>query len=453
MSVEIVSLQCPVCGAPFAPTDEKCSYCGSILVLRTDHPKINPSTLNRQVVDKHIAGYRQDLRRDPTDSTAHYGLGVAYFNLGLTDDSVRELEEAARSMPENANIQSQLAVVLKQALDEGRPGAAAKLRDRIEYTLRLDPDNYDALLLKAETDPNLSDLESLELLEKAYTAHPGRTSARLVAALTHVARSNRNRGTDTELDLLRRASSIDGKNGGKALYNAVLQRAQKLSNSDPAADVREPMRAAKALELWDELFELDTTRARIELGQYLLSGQDWSKTELKRLRALIENPAAAVGESRSSGSPSLSTTDSVGIGQYLKAIAVGLLKALGILIAIFILFALVSNIDGVSAIVAVAFGLMLLVLPVLMPIKEVRKLQRSARGTASTGPTSSTPFVHATPVSSERQHYNEMLEMLKSAFAARWNRQSVERIKFDPSRSGVRGERERQKIFLASLSK
>jgi tetratricopeptide (TPR) repeat protein len=453
MSVDIVSLQCPVCGAPFAPTDEKCSYCGSILVLRTDHPKINPSTLNRQVVDKHIAEYRQDLRQDPTDSTAHYGLGVAYFNLGLTDDSVRELEEAARSMPENANIQSQLAVVLKQALDEGRPGAAGKLRDRIEYTLRLDPDNYDALLLKAETDPDLSDMESLELLEKAYQAHPGRTSARLVAALTHVARSNRNRGTETELDLLRRASSIDGTAGRKALYTAVLQQAQILSNSDPTADVREPLRAAKAVELWEELFGLDSTRAPTDLGQYLLSGQDWGKSERKRLRVLIENPSASTGAPPANTPMPGSTGRSVSVGQCIKAIAVGLLKALGILIAIFILFAFVSNVDGVSTIVALAFGLMLLVLPVLMPIKEVRKLQRSVSSSSPVTTAASIPSVQSAPASAERHHYNEMLEMLKSAFAARWKRQSADRINTDPSRSGVRGERERQKIFLASLSK
>jgi hypothetical protein len=150
MAASIVSLKCPVCGAPFQPDSDRCSYCGSILVLKTDHPRIDPRLLNKAVVDEHIAEYRRTLRTDPHDETAHYGLGVAYFNLGLIEDSVRELTEAARLMPENPNIQVQLAVALREAARRGDTAAKRQVVYRVDTALHLDPNNVEALLLKAE---------------------------------------------------------------------------------------------------------------------------------------------------------------------------------------------------------------------------------------------------------------------------------------------------------------
>lgn len=98
---DITVLSCPVCGAPFNPNDPRCTYCGSVVVIRTDHPRIDPKLLNKAVVDEHIAKYRRSVRQDANDETAHYGLGVAYFNLGLLDEAAAELTEAARLMPEN----------------------------------------------------------------------------------------------------------------------------------------------------------------------------------------------------------------------------------------------------------------------------------------------------------------------------------------------------------------
>ena len=453
MSVDIVSLQCPVCGAPFSPNDEKCGYCGSILVLRTDHPKISPSTLNRQVVDKHIVEYRQTLKRDHADSTAHYGLGVAYFNLGLTDDSVRELEEAARLMPENPNIQSQLAVVLKQSLDDKRPGAADKLRDRIEYTLRLDPDNYDALLLKAETDSKLSRLEAFELLEKAHNAHPDRPSDRLIAALSQMVMSERYLG-DREFDLLKRMASIDNPTARKPLFTAILRTAKMLSESAPVADMGNPGRAAKALDLWKELFTVDNAGAGSELGKYLLLLPDISKSDLKKVRTLLDNqatnkPLASVSKPRPAAPHKVA-----GVSKYIKAILVGLLKAVGILIATILLVAyFVIDLEVIGTIAAAVSILLVFVLPVLLPILEVRKMKpRTVRNLPA--PPLKTPEPPKAEFSSfGSQQYTELISILKGYFTQRWKRQSVLRITTDSSNSGVRGERARNKAFLASMSK
>jgi len=87
----VVTLSCPVCGAPLRPESTTCRYCGSTIFISTNHPRINPLSLNKAVIDENIAKFRSSLRRDPNDETAYYGLGVAYFNLGLMEDAIAAL--------------------------------------------------------------------------------------------------------------------------------------------------------------------------------------------------------------------------------------------------------------------------------------------------------------------------------------------------------------------------
>lgn len=142
-------LSCPVCGAPLAPEPSRCDYCGSVVVIHTDHPRINPHQLNRAVIDEHIARYRTAVRRDSNDETAHYGLGVAYFNLGLLEEAAEELTRSARLMPENPHIQTQLAVVYADLAKAGKRGAEQSAWDRVNRALLLRPTLTEALLLKA----------------------------------------------------------------------------------------------------------------------------------------------------------------------------------------------------------------------------------------------------------------------------------------------------------------
>lgn len=128
----------------------RCDYCGSIVVIQTDHPRLDPRLLNKAVVDEHIAKFRMAVRRDPNDETAHYGLGVAYFNLGLLDESADELAQAARLMPENPHIQTQLAVVYADLARARKPNAEDLAWDRLNRALLLRPDFGEALRLKAD---------------------------------------------------------------------------------------------------------------------------------------------------------------------------------------------------------------------------------------------------------------------------------------------------------------
>lgn len=181
---QLVALTCPVCGAPFPPEGDRCGYCGSIVVLKTDHPRIDPRRLNKLVIDEHIADYRRAVRANTNDETAHYGLGVAYFNLGLIDEAVDELSRAARLMPENPNIQAQLAVALRESARRGNSDAARQMHRRIETALHLDPRHTEALMLKGQVLLDDEDYAgAVAAFRELDAADAGRSHPKLVEAL------------------------------------------------------------------------------------------------------------------------------------------------------------------------------------------------------------------------------------------------------------------------------
>ncbi|MCC6314795.1 MAG: tetratricopeptide repeat protein, partial [Thermomicrobiales bacterium] len=111
MAAEIIALVCPVCGAPLQKDSSECVYCGSLVAIRADSVRSHPAKLKHSVIQASIESYRATIDRDPSDETAHYGLGLAYFNLGLVNEAADELTQAARLTPENPSIQTQLAIV------------------------------------------------------------------------------------------------------------------------------------------------------------------------------------------------------------------------------------------------------------------------------------------------------------------------------------------------------
>lgn len=147
---QIMALDCPVCGAPLKPGDEKCGFCGSYIFIKTDLPRLDRHTLNQAVIQEHITDFRRRIRSNQYDEEAHYGLGVAYFSLGLTDEAVDELSQAARLMPENPHIQAQLAVALRNSFRAGNQAAEQQMHTRIQSALLLDPNHVEAAMLKTE---------------------------------------------------------------------------------------------------------------------------------------------------------------------------------------------------------------------------------------------------------------------------------------------------------------
>ena len=169
----LTALSCPVCGGPFHDWTDRCQWCGSLVVIQSDHPRIDPGTLNQTVIDESIRGFRHLLRTNPNDEAALYGLGVAYFNLGLLEDSVTQLVEAARLTPENIYIQTQLAVVYIDLAARGHPSALQHARDRIQRALLLRPNHTEALIVSASIARATGDLSTaVELWRRIASTAP-----------------------------------------------------------------------------------------------------------------------------------------------------------------------------------------------------------------------------------------------------------------------------------------
>jgi hypothetical protein len=172
--VPVVSaLACPVCSAPIPPTASRCDYCGAWVVIAVDHPAIDPASIDRARIDEHIARFRAALARNPADASAHFGLGIAYFNLGLPHEAAAELTEAARLTPENPAIHVMLGVVQADLADLGVAGATSLAAERARRALVLDPRHAGARLLQARlADRAGDDATFLERLRDARIADP-----------------------------------------------------------------------------------------------------------------------------------------------------------------------------------------------------------------------------------------------------------------------------------------
>lgn len=187
MSV-VVALTCPVCGGPVSNSSEQCEFCGSYIFIKSDLPKLSPANLNRKVIQDQIKELRARFRSNTFDEEAKYGLGVAYYSLGLLSDAARELTEASILMPENPHIHSQLAVVMRDQFREGDESILPAMRERINTALKLDPDHVESLSL----------LYSLEVSD-GQTAMAKRTLDRLESISPKKAR-------EVRVELLKRRS-------------------------------------------------------------------------------------------------------------------------------------------------------------------------------------------------------------------------------------------------------
>lgn len=204
----VIALSCPVCGAPLDLHVDRCSYCRSIIVLKTERTRIDPNSLNRAVIDENILEFRKAVRKDPYDEAAHYGLGLAYFNLGLLTEAADQLSHAAQLMPENPDIHIQLALVFKEIFDKGETTAKDQMVERLKKTLLLDPKHTEGIMLKADLFERAGKYSSaIDCLLQLDPAKDGRISvkARNLYSLIYQQLLK----TNTELDLRKFWDSMD----------------------------------------------------------------------------------------------------------------------------------------------------------------------------------------------------------------------------------------------------
>lgn len=174
---EIMALACPVCAAPLPGRDaEQCQYCGSIVFIKPDLPQLSTANLNRSVINQHIAQFRQRIRTNSYDEEAHYGLGVAYYNLGLTDSAIDELTKAANLMPENVDIRYQLATVYFESDD---PSHRAQAKRHISTILTLKPGHEESIRMMAHTLLGEGDIHGARRLANQLSSPDRDLSARI----------------------------------------------------------------------------------------------------------------------------------------------------------------------------------------------------------------------------------------------------------------------------------
>ena len=230
----VEAVRCPVCSAPLSELATRCGYCGSFVAIRADHPGLDPALLNGDVVQGRIEELRRRVRRDRHDVDAHHGLGVAYFGLGLLEDAARELEAVARLTPENARIQTQLAVVQADLAAAGKRGAEREALERVGLALRLDPDEPEALLLKARLLAARGEWrEAVETLDQAVAAGRGEVDGRAALLLMSIAAPMARRGQWLDAALLWRQAVAADPEAAREPLTAILRTHQQTVLSRP----------------------------------------------------------------------------------------------------------------------------------------------------------------------------------------------------------------------------
>lgn len=236
---ELMVLKCPVCGAPLSPGDTQCTFCGSAIFIKADAPTLNLKHLNQTVIQEHIADFRARIRKDRYDVEAHYGLGVAYYNLGLGDEAIEELTQAAKLMPENADVQTQLAVVLFRAVEAGKQSAEQPMKERLAKALTLDPTNVEAILLRADIVRRRGDYEqALRILEPAVHRDPQRVNAKRIEILSALAdQASQTGDTETFSRTIQELRTTGHEEQARELLMTAIQRQRALLGEAQATPV------------------------------------------------------------------------------------------------------------------------------------------------------------------------------------------------------------------------
>lgn len=151
------------------------------------------------VADQEIVRWREELRRDPENTSARVSLGYAYQQAGRFDKAVDEYETVLKTDERNTAALYNLGVVyLSLGVDDR---AEKALWDTLEVApdhvlaaralgeLYLEREQYRSLLRAVrpvvETQPEIADLQYLTGVGYEYTGHPDWAIARYRLALEY----------------------------------------------------------------------------------------------------------------------------------------------------------------------------------------------------------------------------------------------------------------------------
>jgi tetratricopeptide (TPR) repeat protein len=95
----LTTLHCPNCGAPVDSNDQRCDYCGSLLLVSQPAELALPAIAQAQEI---AAQMRERLALNPYDGDAYYQLGLATFTLGRYDQAQNAFAQAQHYLPGSA---------------------------------------------------------------------------------------------------------------------------------------------------------------------------------------------------------------------------------------------------------------------------------------------------------------------------------------------------------------
>ncbi len=143
----------------------------------------------------------------------------------VMEAAIDELQKACSLTPENPHIHTQLAVAWREEARTGNTRAAEEMRDHIQYALRLDPNNVEALLLASEQAAADHDIESaVAFSEQAWTLEPDRARQLHEQNLSEWIRWKVDRGDATAADIQRIERVSPGLAASERAWARGIQR-------------------------------------------------------------------------------------------------------------------------------------------------------------------------------------------------------------------------------------
>ena len=344
------------------------------MFIRPHLPRLDHHNLNQGVVQDRINQFRTRVRKDHYDVEAHYGLGVAYFSLGLTDEAITQLKDAATLTPENPDIQTQLAVVLFKAYEAGDHAVGGELDRRIDRALLLAPDNLDALFVRSHFLRDQGRYqEAVDCLNPVYSRWPREVAPNLNTALGKLG--------DWQL--------MQGK------WDGLPQTWEQLARVSPDT--------ASALIL----------RFLTEWEKYMPSSVKVKRSvsNVVQVPVVLEDPVPAVAQEPASSEPPVPAPESkvIPAAPVGRRIVNALLAALGWFMIAFILFVVLTSITSTQGVISVG-ALCVIGAPLVGAIRSWRRWSRLRTVTVRPTPTSKP----ATPAKQVKKNYrNETRTQLK----------------------------------------
>jgi Tfp pilus assembly protein PilF len=149
-----------------------------------------------------IIEFRNALQESPRDGEAYYALADAYAASGEPEFAGKNFELAAEFLPDRTDVQLRVGALL---LNDGRWDRA---RLRADHVLQRDPENVDALLLKATALAGLRQLDqAISDVEEALRSQPDESRLQ-----THLGNLQLAKGQPQEAEAtLRRALELNPK--------------------------------------------------------------------------------------------------------------------------------------------------------------------------------------------------------------------------------------------------